>query len=142
MKSSASIESGRTVITMCLVIVIAMAVSGCVSKSSLEECKAENAQLEEKVAGWESRFDAESQRWETMQASISEAVPQAINAFHDERERIIELVPAQVQAEVETYLDGYFNTVMSGVRALGEDNQAIRGQLVLANTKLESLGAT
>ncbi len=138
--SSTSPQSPRSIFTAILVVITAFVATGCVSKSRLEECQQEKAQLEEKVTGWEARFDAEAQRWESMQASISETVPQAINAFHSERDRIIELVPAQVQAEVETYLDGYFDTVMKGVRMLGEDNQAIRGQLELANHKLETLG--
>lgn len=138
--SSTQARTGRSVIVICLVIVMTTALAGCVSKSRLEECQQDKVKLEEQVASWETRFDQESQRWNSMQASISEAVPQAINEFHAERDRILEIVPEQVKVEVETYLDGYFNTVMRGMRELNEANKSIKGELDVANRKLESLG--
>ncbi len=122
--------------------------TGCVSKQKFEDaqaklatCQEEKVQAEAQVIAWEQRFDRESTRWEGMEASISDALPQALSEFSDERDRILELVPDQVQSEVATYLDDYFATVMTGFERLVEDSQEIKLQLEATQATLDSLGA-
>ena len=122
-------------------LIVVLGTTGCVSKKRLEQCEQEKGQLEEKVAAWEARFDREAERWESVGTSVTEALPAAIGEMHAERQRILELVPAQVQTEVESYLDEYFDTVMKGFRTLKADNDAIRRDLEMASLKLEAVGA-
>lgn len=131
-----------------LAIVLVLGLIGCVPKSDLEEaklqvanCEDEKAQLQAEVAAWEERFDRESSRWTEMQASITETVPAALDEFHAERKRILEMVPEQVQADVETYLNDYFATVMQGFNMLSEDNADIKLQLQASSMALQALGA-
>lgn len=122
--------------------------TACVPKSDLEEakvqvanCEDEKAQMQAEIDAWEERFDRESSRWTEMQASITDTVPAALNEFHAERKRILEMVPEQVQSEVETYLNDYFSTVMRGVEMLSEDNADIKLQLQASSMALQALGA-
>ncbi len=121
--------------------------TGCVPKSDLEKAQAETNQCQEEVTrlqgevtNWQERFDRESSRWTDMQASITDTVPSALNEFHAERKRIVEMVPEQVQHEVETYLNDYFATVMRGVEMLSEDNADIKLQLQASSMALQALG--
>ncbi|NIR32697.1 MAG: hypothetical protein GWN84_26030, partial [Gammaproteobacteria bacterium] len=90
-----------------LILSLALVGTGCVSKQTYESvqaelatCQEEKAQAEAQVITWEQRFDREAQRWESVGTSISEQVPRALSELHTERERIIKLVPEQVQGEV------------------------------------------
>jgi len=128
-------------------LVVVLGLTGCVAKSThraveerLAQCEQEKAGLQEQVTAWESRFDQQSQRWETMQSTVTEALPQALREMNAERDRIVKLVPLQVQQEVEQYLDRYFDTVMKGFQKLQQDNDTLRGELVATNQKLDSLG--
>lgn len=121
--------------------------TGCVSKkdhealqAQLDACEAEKAQSEAAVISWEQRFDRESSRWEQMEASVSSALPRALSEFQAERDRIVEMVPEQVQDDITRYLDEYFNTVMVGFERLQEDNQETRIQLLATQKTLEMLG--
>ncbi len=124
-----------------IAIAVTAAATGCVAKSTLEQCQQENARLDEQVAAWEARFDREAERWESVEGTLTEALPRAVGEIHAERERILELVPAQVQDEVEAYLNEFFSTVMKGFDALRQDNETIRRDLEIASLKLEALGA-
>ncbi len=128
-------------------LVVPLALTGCVAKSThrvveerLAQCEQEKATLQEQVTTWETRFDQQSQRWETMQTTVTEALPQALQEMNAERDRIVKLVPVQVQQEVEQYLDKYFDTVMKGFGRLQQDNEALRTELQATNQKLDSLG--
>lgn len=110
-------------------------------QTELVECQEAKVQAEAKVISWEQRFDRESNRWETMEASIKDQLPKALNELNEERERIVEMVPEQVQDEVSKYLDEYFSTVMTGFEKLATDNKDIRLQLETTHRVLESLGA-
>lgn len=110
-------------------------------QNELVECQEAKVQAEAKVISWEQRFDRESNRWETMEASIKDQLPKALNELNDERQRIVEMVPEQVQDEVAKYLDEYFSTVMTGFEKLANDNKDIRLQLDTTHRVLESLGA-
>ncbi|MEM7584253.1 MAG: hypothetical protein AAF560_12770 [Acidobacteriota bacterium] len=130
------------------VLLLALLCVGCASKKDLEAvqaqlaaCEADKQKLEADVIAWEERFDSASNRWNDVEASVSEALPTAINEFHTERERIIELVPEQVQGEVTAYLDDYFTTVMQGFGKLAEDNKEIKLQLNATHKALEAVGA-
>ncbi len=129
-------------------LLIAVLGSGCASKEDLQNaqtelaaCQEEAAKLEATVIAWEERFDHAAQRWTDLESSVSDALPKALDEFHSERDRIIELVPEQVQGEVTDYLDDYFNTVMKGFSQLSEDNQDIKVQLQVTHKALESVGA-
>lgn len=110
-------------------------------QAELETCRAEQVEADAQVIAWEQRFDRESERWEGMEANILEQVPQAVNELQTERDRIIELVPEQVQEEVTKYLDDYFATVMTGFEAMAQDSQQIRMKLGVTNQVLANLGA-
>ena len=129
------------------VTVVLFSSMGCVSKAKLEQCQQELATCEEQrevlnesVAMWRQRFDRESLRWDSVEASISDALPRQLSEFHAERERILELVPEQVQYEVQSYLDEYFATVMGGLTALKEDNDEIRRELAATRSQLTAAG--
>lgn len=118
--------------------------SGCNQKALEEQiaaCEAEKAQLQGQVENWEERFDRESARWTEMETTVTEALPKSLNEFHEERERIVAMVPEQVQNEVEGYLNDYFATVMKGFEFLQKDNTEIKLQLETTNKVLANLGA-
>lgn len=135
-------------VSIALVLFSCLLQAGCVSKKELEasqaslaECEDAKQRLEANVLSWEQRFDRESTRWEEMESSVREALPQALGEFHEERERIIAMVPEQVQTEVSGYLDDYFATVMKGFEILSQDNSEIKLQLQATNKALAAVGA-
>lgn len=137
----------RTVTTPAVLVLLLIS-SGCVAKSELEETQAElNECLQEKtrveadVKSWEDRYDRESGRWNELEASVSDALPRALGEFHSERQRILELVPDQVQTEVSRYLEDYFSTVMKGFELLSSDNADIKLELRATQKALEVVGA-
>ena len=141
---------GRTPVPMIAVLAAAalLASTGCVPKSDLEEAQAELAACEEArataeatTASWERRYDRESSRWTQLETSVSQALPRALNEFHADGERILELVPEQVKVEVEGYLEDYFNTVMRGVAELSDDNAEIKLELKATQKALDAVGA-
>ena len=138
----------RPRVFLLLSLTLTLLLVGCVSKSEhealqieLSQCGDELAQSKAENISWQNRFDRESQRWEQVGASVEEAVPRALNELEEERERIIQAVPEQVQEEVSRYLDGYFNTVMRGFDALNEQNERTRIELETTNKVLTALGA-
>lgn len=129
-------------------LTLTVLLAGCVAKSEheavqgeLTQCEEELAQAQAEIISWQNRFDRESQRWEQVGASVEEAVPRALTELQEERERILQAVPEQVQDEVSRYLDGYFNTVMRGFDALAEQNERTQIELETTNKVLSSLGA-
>ncbi|MEM8931422.1 MAG: hypothetical protein AAGE94_09620, partial [Acidobacteriota bacterium] len=130
-----------------LVVCALVLSTGCVSKSDhqavqdeLAACAEEQAQLASQIATWESRYDRETARWNAIEQSVSAAVPQALSELHQERTRILDMVPAQVQDEVSGYLDEYFNTVMAGFDRMARDNQEMRIEILATQKALEALG--
>lgn len=131
-----------------IALALALLATGCASKKDLDTaqaelaaCQEETAKLEASVVAWEERFDRESSRWVELEASVSEALPRALNEFHSERERIIELVPEQVQGELEAYLEDYFSAVAKGFGELSKDNAEIKVQLQATHAALTAVGA-
>ncbi len=132
-----------------LVLILALlAGTGCASKQDLEAarlqlatCEDEQTRLEASVISWEQRFDRASGRWNELEASVSDALPKALGELHTERERIIELVPEQVQSEVAAYLEEYFATVMKGFGELAQDNADIKMRLEATHQALQTVGA-
>lgn len=127
---------------------VAAVAGGCVSKKThealqaqLQTCEDEKAKVQAENVNWERRFDRESQRWETLGQSVTEALPKALVEFHDERDRILKLVPQQVQTEVQAYLEDYFDTVSKGFQLLKNDNEEIKAQLSATQVALEGVGA-
>ncbi len=134
--------------TVFLTILLLLCSLGCVSKKTFEAaqgqlnaCEDEKAKLEASVLSWEQRFDRESDRWKEMESSITNALPKALSEFHSERDRILRMVPEQVQAEVNAYLEDYFATVMKGFQALKSDNDEIKLELQATRKALEVVGA-
>lgn len=128
------------------VLAAALVAGGCVSKgelekvrSELEACQQEKASLSEEVAAWEARFDRAAERWTNIESSVVESVPNALAEFDAERDRILELVPEQVQYEVASYLDDYFGTLMSAFRGVQGDNRDIKLQLDATQKALSAL---
>ncbi len=130
-----------------LLIALFLLSFGCASKAEVEElraqlatCDEERARAEASVIAWEQRFDRENRRWEEMENSVIEAVPRALTELHEERERILELVPEQVENEVSAYLDDYFATVMKGFELLNQDNHDIQLRLDATFEALKTVG--
>lgn len=129
-------------------LLILLLSAGCVSKSRYEEaqaalaaCDQEKAEARADAATWERRFDRASSRWDDLESSLSEALPAALDEFHEERQRILTLVPEQVQDDVERYLEDYFNTVMKGFELLNDDNAEIKLELKTTQKALDAVGA-
>lgn len=129
-------------------MVAVLACTSCVSQGDYESvqaelttCQEEKAQAEAQVIIWEQRFDRESDHWKALGATISEQVPRALSELDAERDRIVKLVPQQVQGEVEAYLDEYFTTVMQGFDQLSKDNNDVKLQLEATQKVLMSLGS-
>lgn len=135
--------------TSLILTLLALLVStGCASKKDLEAaqaalvaCEEEQTKLEASVISWEQRFDRSAGRWNEIEASVTSALPQALGELHSERERIIQLVPEQVQSEVDAYLEEYFATVMKGFGQLAKDNADIKLQLQATHKALQTVGA-
>ncbi|RMH17662.1 MAG: hypothetical protein D6696_15130 [Acidobacteria bacterium] len=130
-----------------LAIALIASSSGCASKQALEEkeaalaaCEEERAALARSVERWQERFDRASERWQGMQQAINEAVPNALAEIDAERERILELVPEQVQFEVATLLEDYFDVVGQSFAAVRRDNETIRLQLEATQKALAAVG--
>ena len=135
-------------ISIACALLAVLLTSGCASQSDLEAarqqlatCEEEKVKLEASVISWEQRFDDAATRWTDLESSVSDALPKALDEFHTERNRIIELVPEQVQGEVTAYLDDYFATVRQGFGRLVEDNQEIKIQLQATHQALQTVGA-
>lgn len=138
----------KTMNLMAVTLSLGILASGCVSKQRYEQaetelgnCEDEKAQLEASNIAWEQRFDRESSRWEELEASIADSLPQALTEFHDERDRILRLVPEQVESEVDAYLEDYFSTVMKGFQFLKKDNDEIKMQLQATQRALASVSS-
>ncbi|MEM8998526.1 MAG: hypothetical protein AAGF23_27315 [Acidobacteriota bacterium] len=133
--------------TACLALVAMLILTGCVKKSDfealqaeLDACEAAKAESQAAVLQWEQRYDRESARWTQIEESVSSAVPNALSELHQERERILELVPDQVQNEVSGFLDEYFNTVMAGFDRMARDNQDLKVEVLGLTKAMEVLG--
>ncbi len=121
--------------------------SGCVSKTRyqdlearLEDCRQATATAEEAAKACDERYEKEVTRWDDIQTVVEEALPQAIREFETDRDRILELVPSEVQGEVESYLSGFARAVAKGFDTLHEQNEKILIQLEVYKTTLEEVG--
>ncbi len=128
-------------------ILLAVLATGCASKADLEKaqadlaaCHEEKQVLQAEIDQWQQRFDRESQRWQTIETSVIEAVPNALAEFDAERDRILELVPEQVQYEVASYLEDYFGTLMVAFRQVQGDSRDIKLQLDATQKALSVIG--
>lgn len=128
-------------------LLLAGLATGCVSKEDLETaqtelaaCQEEKQTLQAEIDRWQQRFDRESERWQTIETSVIEAVPNALAEFDAERDRILELVPEQVQYEVSSYLEDYFGTLMVAFRQVQGDSRDIKLQLDATQKALSMIG--
>jgi hypothetical protein len=121
--------------------------SGCVSKSrhqllqaQVDECRQDKQKAQEAADFCERRFAKEIERWDDIQAVVEEALPQTIREFEAERTRILELIPAGVQQEVNDYLSGFSLAVARGFDELNGQNQKILTELSVYKASLEEVG--
>ncbi|MEM9558049.1 MAG: hypothetical protein AAGC60_27580 [Acidobacteriota bacterium] len=135
-------------VTLCAALLVVLSLTGCVAKSEhealqaeLDACREATAAAEADAALWQQRFDRESSRWEQIGTSVEDALPRALNELEDERRRLLDAVPDQVQSEVAAYLDEYRSTMMAGFQAMRDDNEEIRIQLLASQKALEAIGA-
>ena len=137
-----------SILTVSILAMLVITTTGCVSKSDhealqaeLNACEEAKAASEAQVISWQQRYDRETARWSQIQESVSSAVPNALSEMQQERSRILDLVPDQVQSEVSGYLDEYFNTVMAGFDRLARDNQDLKVEVLGLTKAMEVLGS-
>lgn len=121
--------------------------SGCVSRTRyqdletrLADCQQATATAEETARACEERYAREVERWDDIQTVVEEALPQTIREFEADRDRILEMVPSEVQGEVESYLSGFARAVARGFDTLHEQNEKILIELEVYKTTLEEVG--
>jgi hypothetical protein len=134
--------------SICWIGVVALLVSGCVSRgdfesiqAQLDECRQDKVAAQGAASACEERYEREVGQWENMEAVMSEVLPQTLEEFRREKQEIIELVPEQAKAEVEAYLEELTRAVGQGFQQLQEDNQRVLSELGEAKQKLEEVGA-
>ena len=120
--------------------------SSCASKvdlesaqSLLEECRNDKSLAQEAALSCQDRYDSEVRRWQDTDALLAEVLPRAMEDFRTERDRIIELIPAETRQEVEGYLDELSDGMARGFQVLREENETVFLQLEIAQTKLDVL---
>ncbi len=130
-----------------LLLIASFALSGCISKSDhealqsqLEECRTDKQAAQVAFTACEKRFDREIARFDTLDSTLEEAVPDALATFRAERQEILEQVPVQVRDEVESYLDEFATAVGRSFQRLSEDNDKILAELGTAQLELTKLG--
>ncbi|MBZ0113746.1 MAG: hypothetical protein K8J08_14870 [Thermoanaerobaculia bacterium] len=130
-------------------LVIPLLFAGCVSKSDhqtvltqLEECRVDKGSAQAAAASCEERFDREIARFDSMDSTLSDVLPATLKEFEGERERILELVPVQVQEEVASYMENFSQAVGRGFQNIERDNERMMTELTVARSQLESLGVS
>ncbi|MEE8278951.1 MAG: hypothetical protein V3R89_09570 [Thermoanaerobaculia bacterium] len=120
---------------------------GCVSKSRygaleerLGECSQDKLAAQEAAQLCEERYAREIERWDDIQTVVEEALPQAIREFEAERDSILQLIPAEIQQEVESYLTNFARAVAKSFDTLHEQNERILTQLEVYKATLEEVG--
>ncbi len=131
-----------------LLLIASLALTGCVSKSAheaiqiqLEECRADKQASQGAAEACEKRYDREIARFDTLDSTLEEVVPEALATFRSEREEILEQVPVQVREEVESYLDEFATAVARSFQRLSDDNDKILSELGTAKIELAKLSA-
>ena len=131
-----------------LLFVASLALAGCVSKSAheavqvqLDECRADKQASQSAADACEKRYDREIARFDTLDSTLEEVVPEALATFRAEREEILEQVPVQVRDEVESYLDEFATAVARSFQRLSDDNEKILSELGTAKIELAKLSA-
>ena len=131
-----------------LLSLASLALVGCVSKSAheaiqvqLDECRADKQAAQGASDACEKRYDREIARFDTLDSTLEEVVPDALATFRSEREEILEQVPVQVRDEVESYLDEFATAVARSFQRLSDDNEKILGELGTAKIELAKLSA-
>lgn len=133
---------------MVFLLAISLAFTGCISKSAheaiqvqLDECRADKQAAQGAADACEKRYDREIARFDTLDSTLEEVVPEALSTFRAEREEILEQVPVQVRDEVEAYLDEFATAVARSFQRLSDDNEKILGELGVAKIELAKLGS-
>lgn len=135
-----------------LPLIAAVALGGCVSKQAyeqvqaqLEECRTDKTAAQDASAACEQRFEREVGQWDDAEKALAEAVPQSLQQFQEERDKIIELVPEAARQEVRSYLDDFSKSVSRGFQSLQQSQDALRGDnariLAELDTSRQSLAA-
>jgi len=120
--------------------------SSCASKadlesaqSLLEECRNDKSLAQEDALSCQDRYDSEVRRWQDTDALLAEVLPRTMEDVRTERDRIIELIPAETRQEVEGYLDELSDGMARGFQVLREENETVFLQREIAQTKLDVL---
>lgn len=131
------------------VLLVGALVVGCVSKgdhqavlAQLEECRNDKTAAQSAAAACEDRFEREIARFDNLDATLGDVLPATLREFEDERAKILEQVPVQVQGEVANYMDEFSDAVRRSFHGLQQDNLEMMAQLSQAQEKLESLGVS
>lgn len=139
-----------------LPLAAAVVASGCVSKSAyeqlgvqLEECRKDKTAAQDAAAACEGRFEREVVKWDNTEKTLSEVVPQTLQQFGEERDKILQLVPEAARTEVRSYLDDFsksvqrgFQSVQASQEALRADNARILAELETSKQSLAAVGDT
>ncbi len=134
-------------VTWCWLVTAFILGSGCVSKSRYQDLEARQQQCDQdKLAAQEAaqlcedRYSREVERWDDIETVVEEALPQTIREFEDERDRIMQLIPSEVQQEVDSYLSGFARAVAKGFDTLNDQNRKILTELEVYRATLDEVG--
>jgi len=128
----------------CAVLAVSM---GCVSRArhqtvetELSECRRDKVAAQEAAQFCNRRYSQEVERWDDIQAVVEEVLPETVKNFEAERDRIVAMMPEEVQREVDAYLANFAQAVARGFDLLTEQNREILGELQLYKASLEEVG--
>jgi len=132
-----------------MVVGAGLLVVGCVSKSDhgavvaqLDECRNDKVAAQDAAKACESRYAREVTRFQDMDAVLEQVIPETMEEFRGERDRIAAMVPVQVQEEVASFMEKFSNAVASGFSVLRQDNQQMVAELAAAREELSRLGVS
>jgi len=139
----------KRALTSSLLILMA-AGSGCVSKSKHEElearlaaCEADKKAAQASSEGFRERLTIDDTRWKAIESQMTAVLPQMQQDFETERERIVNLVPAEVKKQVADRLDANFAKMSTTLLAMSDDITTLRGELQAARSEIADVkGAT
>ena len=137
----------KRTISATLALVVLLPTTGCVSRArygtleaELGECKADKLAAQEASQFCNRRYAQEVERWDDIQQVVEDVLPQTVRDFQAERDRIVQMMPEEVQREVDTYLSNFATAVARGFDLLTEQNREILAELKVYKTGLDEVG--
>lgn len=126
----------------CLVALAA----GCVSrgehdavKQQMDTCERDKVAAQSASRDCEARYQAANDRWQNIETQLTSTLPQTLQDFRDERDKIIELVPQQVRDEVAGKLDRYFGTVAREFKKMDSKLDTLNEQVTRSHSQMTDL---